>query len=94
MDEDDDLCVAGGVDISEHLINKDVIQFSNYPDDILSIQVLQLIGLHLRSFSDREKYELIEKMQSFLGVKKLHILTQEEYDDIQRACGSTARAIP
>jgi hypothetical protein len=54
--------------LPEHLINKDVIEFSNCPEDDLSIHILRLIGLHLKNMNDEQKQEIINTLNVQLGI--------------------------
>lgn len=65
------MCIAGGVDIPDHMIDKSVILFENYPEDDLSVYILQLIGLHLKKMSDEDKIKIITTIQGILGIKPL-----------------------
>lgn len=61
---DDDSVVAGGVEIPESMFRKDVVEFSNFPDDDLSRTILQFIGLYLWSWTDEQKKQVIEGLQN------------------------------
>lgn len=65
------MCLAGGVDIPDDMIDKSVILFENYPEDELSIYILQLIGLHLKNMSDEDKLKIITTLRGILGIKPL-----------------------
>jgi len=65
---DDDL-VAGGCDIPEEMIDKDVIGFTNFPDDELSRYILQLIGLHLNKMTDEQKRTLAKDLRDILSIE-------------------------
>jgi hypothetical protein len=66
---EDDICVAGGVEIPDSMLRKDVVEFSNFPDDDLSRTILQLVGLHLWSWTDEQKKEVIEALQNVRTTK-------------------------
>lgn len=61
---EEDISVVGGVEIPDHLLRKDIVQFSNFPDDDLSRTILQLVGLHLWSWTDEQKKQVIEALQN------------------------------
>lgn len=69
MDDHDDYCIAGGVDIPERMINRDVIGFTNYPTDQRSRHILHLIGIHLKRFDDDQKDKIIQTLDEILGIK-------------------------
>ena len=71
MNNDDEMCVAGGPELPEHLINHDMIEFTNYPEDELSIHILRLIALHLKGMNDAQKKEIVSVIQKVLGIKPL-----------------------
>jgi hypothetical protein len=60
-------------------------------NDIYSIQIQRLLEQYLHTYTNAQKYQLIEKLQSFLpeGVKPLHILTPEELIDCQQSVPAT-----
>lgn len=57
-----------GIDISKYL-RTDVVEWTNAPDDELSMHILRLIGLHIWKFNDLQKMQIIEKLNEILGIK-------------------------
>lgn len=70
LDEPEGSCLAGGSGLPEHL-RLDVIEFTNYPEDDLSIHILRLVSLHLKTMSDADKEKLIDTFNEILGIWRL-----------------------
>lgn len=69
---DDDIYVAGGVEIPDHMLCHDMIQFENAPDDDQSRLLLQLISLHLRKWTDEQKCQIITAIHTMMGITPLN----------------------
>lgn len=66
---DDDIYVAGGVEVPDHMLSQDVVHFDNAPDDDLSRLLLQLIGLNLKRWNDDQKCQIIAAIHTILGIQ-------------------------
>ena len=61
--------VIGGVDLPKYLRSTDVVEWTNAPDDELSVHIMRLIGIHIWKFNDSQKMQIIEKLDEILGIK-------------------------
>ncbi len=63
-------CTTGGSKLPLHLINKDIIQFSNFDrDDQKGMHILRLLGLHLKKLSEEDKDDIITTLNGILNNK-------------------------
>lgn len=54
----------------KEIIRNDVVEFSNYPEDDLSIHLLRLISLHLSKMTNEQKTEIINTINKQLDIKE------------------------
>lgn len=66
---DDSCCTASGGKLPDNLVNNNIINFTNYPDDQKSLYILRLIGLNLRDFTEEQKDKLITSLKEILDIR-------------------------